>query len=118
MFLENTTIIHSYSELARSGVAVTCPVRTAVRFETGSERYGELNCVQAIGIGEISFDTGRIRYDIYALQALRNCRGARSLYRAIICKDYNSILLRKRLRRAGTAASGRPWISALARGAM
>jgi hypothetical protein len=45
----------------------TCQVRTAVRFETGSERYRELNCVQAVGIGEISFDTGRIRYDIYAL---------------------------------------------------
>ncbi len=45
----------------------TCQVRTAVRFETGAERYRELNCVQAVGIGEISFDTGRITYNIYAL---------------------------------------------------
>jgi hypothetical protein len=45
----------------------TCQVRTAVRFETGAERYRELNNVQAIGIGEISFDTGRIKYNIYAL---------------------------------------------------
>jgi hypothetical protein len=42
-------------------------VRTAVRFETGAQRYQELNCVQAIGIGEISFDTGTIKYNIYAL---------------------------------------------------
>ncbi|HKD69518.1 MAG TPA: DUF3237 domain-containing protein [Candidatus Binataceae bacterium] len=45
----------------------TCQVRTAVRFETGAERYRELNCVQAIGIGEVSFDTGSIKYNIYAL---------------------------------------------------
>ena len=45
----------------------TCQVRTAVRFETGAQRYQELNCVQAIGIGEISFDTGQIKYNIYAL---------------------------------------------------
>jgi len=45
----------------------TCQVRTAVRFETGAQRYRELNNVQAIGIGEISFDTGRITYNIYAL---------------------------------------------------
>jgi hypothetical protein len=44
----------------------TIQVRTAVRFETGAERYRELNCVQAIGIGEVSFDTGRIKYNIYA----------------------------------------------------
>jgi Protein of unknown function (DUF3237) len=42
-------------------------VRTAVRFETGAERYHELNNVQAIGVGEVSFDTGRISYNIYAL---------------------------------------------------
>jgi hypothetical protein len=47
--------------------AGTCQVRTAVRFETGAERYRELNCVQAIGIGEIAFETGKIRYNIYAL---------------------------------------------------
>ncbi len=47
--------------------AGVCQVRTAVRFETGAERYRELNCVQAIGIGEINFETGRIKYNIYAL---------------------------------------------------
>ncbi len=45
----------------------TCQVRTAVRFETGAQRYQELNNVQAIGIGEVSFDTGKIKYNIYAL---------------------------------------------------
>jgi Protein of unknown function (DUF3237) len=45
----------------------TCQVRTAVRFETGAARYSELNRVQAVGIGEISFDTGRIKYNVYAL---------------------------------------------------
>lgn len=45
----------------------TCQVRTAVRFETGAQRYRELNSVQAIGIGEITFDTGLIKYNIYAL---------------------------------------------------
>ncbi len=45
----------------------TIQVRTVVRFETGAQRYQELNCVQAIGIGEIGFDTGTIKYDIYAL---------------------------------------------------
>jgi hypothetical protein len=44
-----------------------CQVRTAVRFETGAQRYGDLNNVQAIGIGEVNFNTGKIRYDIYAL---------------------------------------------------
>ncbi len=58
------------SALAAGGATPTggtCQVRTAVRFETGAQRYRELNNVQAIGIGEISFDTGRIRYNIYAL---------------------------------------------------
>lgn len=45
----------------------TCPVRTAVRFETGAERYRELNQIQAIGIGEINFQTGKIKYNVYAL---------------------------------------------------
>ena len=58
-------------DLRQSGGATpasgTCQVRTAVRFETGAQRYLELNCVQAIGIGEISFDTGKIKYQIYAL---------------------------------------------------
>jgi hypothetical protein len=44
-----------------------CQVRTAVRFETGAGRYRELNDIQAIGIGEINFATGRIKYDVYAL---------------------------------------------------
>jgi len=52
---------------AATPAAGTCQVRTAVRFETGADRYRELNCVQAIGIGEISFDTGKIKYNIYAL---------------------------------------------------
>lgn len=45
----------------------TCPVRTAVRFETGAERYRWLNQVQGIGIGEIAFETGKIKYAMYAL---------------------------------------------------
>jgi len=45
----------------------SCQVRTAVRFETGAERYRELNNVQAIGIGEVNFQTGKIKYSIYAL---------------------------------------------------
>jgi hypothetical protein len=53
--------------VAATPASGTCQVRTAVRLETSSERYRELNCVQAIGIGEISFDTGRIKYNIYAL---------------------------------------------------
>jgi len=44
-----------------------CQVRTAVRFETGAERYRELNCVQAIGVGEVNFATGNIKYNIYAI---------------------------------------------------
>ena len=45
----------------------TYQVRTAVRFETGAQRYQELNNVQAIGIGEVTFETGKIKYNIYAL---------------------------------------------------
>ena len=45
----------------------TSRVRTAVRFETGAERYRSLNQVQAIGIGEVSFETGHIKYQIYGL---------------------------------------------------
>jgi len=57
-------------DLRQTGASTTsgvCQVRTAVRFETGAPRYQELNRVQAVGIGEIDFATGRIRYDIYAL---------------------------------------------------
>jgi hypothetical protein len=57
-------------DLRQTGSSTTsgvCQVRTAVRFETGTPRYQELNRVQAIGIGEIDFATGQIRYDIYAL---------------------------------------------------
>jgi hypothetical protein len=52
------------SPIPGSGV---CQVRTAVRFETGADRYRELNKIQAIGIGEINFATGKIKYNIYAL---------------------------------------------------
>ena len=52
------------SPLPGSGI---CQVRTAVRFETGAGRYRDLNDVQAIGIGEINFATGKIKYNIYAL---------------------------------------------------
>lgn len=45
----------------------TCPVRTAVRFETSAERYRWLNQVQGIGIGEVAFETGNIKYSIYAI---------------------------------------------------
>lgn len=58
-------------DLRSVGAAVTSSgtrqVRTAVRFETGAERYRELNCVQAIGIGEINFASGQIKYNIYAI---------------------------------------------------
>lgn len=43
-----------------------CQARTAVRFETGAERYRWLNQVQAIGIGEMNFATGKIKYSVYA----------------------------------------------------
>ena len=45
----------------------TCPVRTAVRFETTAQRYRWLNQVQGIGIGEVNFATGKISYMIYGL---------------------------------------------------
>jgi len=45
----------------------TCAVRTAVRFEPGAERYRWLNQVQGIGIGEVAFETGKIKYSIYAI---------------------------------------------------
>lgn len=45
----------------------TCPVRTAVRFETSAERYRWLNQLQGIGIGEVAFETGKIKYSIYAI---------------------------------------------------
>jgi len=48
----------------RAGV---CPLRTTVRFETAAEKYLEFNRLQAIGIGEVSFATGHIKYSIYAL---------------------------------------------------
>lgn len=41
-------------------------VRTAPTFETGSEKYGWLNNVQAVGIGLGGGET--VTYDIYALQ--------------------------------------------------
>ena len=47
--------------------AGVCPLRTTVRFETSAENYLDLNKVQAIGIGDVSFATGQIRYSIYAL---------------------------------------------------
>jgi hypothetical protein len=50
-----------------TGGSQAVQVRTAVRFETGAERYCELNNVQAIGIGEVNFETGKIKYEVYAL---------------------------------------------------
>jgi uncharacterized protein DUF3237 len=47
--------------------AGVCPIRTTVRFETSAEKYLDLNSVQAIGIGEVSFASGEIKYSIYAL---------------------------------------------------
>ena len=40
-------------------------IRTAPLFQTGDERYGWLNNVQAVGIGETT-DEG-VKYDIYAV---------------------------------------------------
>jgi Protein of unknown function (DUF3237) len=45
----------------------TCQVRTAIRFETSADRYRELNNVQAVGIGQVTFETGAIRYEVYGL---------------------------------------------------
>jgi Protein of unknown function (DUF3237) len=45
----------------------SCQVRMTARFETGAERYRDLNNVLAIGIGEVNFNTGKIKYEIYAL---------------------------------------------------
>ena len=47
--------------------AGVCPIRTTIRFETSAEKYLDLNRVQAIGIGEVSFATSQIKYGIYAL---------------------------------------------------
>lgn len=44
-----------------------CQIRTTIRFETNEEKYLHLNKVQAIGIGEISFASGQIKYIVYAL---------------------------------------------------
>jgi hypothetical protein len=45
-----------------------CPIRTAVRFETGAERYADLNRTQGIGIGVADFDAQTVSYDIYGLK--------------------------------------------------
>ena len=39
---------------------------TAPQFETGDERYGWLNDIQAVGIG--TFRRGTVTHDIYALR--------------------------------------------------
>jgi hypothetical protein len=41
-------------------------LRTAPQFETGDERYGWLNNVQAVGIG--TFGRGTVTHDVYALR--------------------------------------------------
>ena len=44
------------------------PLRTAIRFETGAERYAYLNRTQGVGIGVADFDAQTVSYDIYALK--------------------------------------------------
>ena len=41
-------------------------LRTAPQFETGDERYGWLNNVQAVGVG--TFGHGTVIHDVYALR--------------------------------------------------
>ena len=41
-------------------------LRTAPQFETGDERYGRLNNIQAVGVG--IFSRGTVTHDIYALR--------------------------------------------------
>jgi Protein of unknown function (DUF3237) len=41
-------------------------LRTAPQFETGDERYGWLNNIQAVGIG--TFGRGSVTHDVYALR--------------------------------------------------
>jgi Protein of unknown function (DUF3237) len=41
-------------------------LRTAPQFETGDERYGWLNNIQAVGIG--TFGRGTVTHDVYALR--------------------------------------------------
>jgi hypothetical protein len=45
-----------------------CPIRTAIRFETGAERYAYLNRTQGFGIGIADFEAQTVSYDIYALK--------------------------------------------------
>lgn len=41
-------------------------LRTAPQFETGDERYGWMNNIQAVGIG--TFSRGNVIHDVYALR--------------------------------------------------
>lgn len=62
------TGILDMSKAAGAAPPGKCPIRTAVRFETGAERYANLNRTQGIGIGVADFDEQTVSYDIYALK--------------------------------------------------
>jgi hypothetical protein len=62
------TGILDLSKAPASGSPGRCPIRTGVRFETGTERYAFLNRTQGVGIGVADFDAHTVSYDIYALK--------------------------------------------------
>jgi hypothetical protein len=62
---DGAAILMTYSGIGvpkDGGIAV----RTAPQFETGDERYGWLNNVQAVGVG--LFARGAVTHDVYALR--------------------------------------------------
>jgi hypothetical protein len=62
---DGAVILMTYSGIGvpKEGAMV---LRTAPQFETGDERYGWLNNIQAVGVG--TFDRGSVTHDVYALQ--------------------------------------------------
>ena len=62
---DGAAILMTYSGIGvpKEGAMV---LRTAPQFETGDERYGWLNNIQAVGIG--TFSRGNVIHDVYALR--------------------------------------------------
>jgi Protein of unknown function (DUF3237) len=62
---DGAVILMTYSGIGvpKEGAMV---LRTAPQFETGDERYGWLNNIQAVGVG--TFGRGSVTHDVYALR--------------------------------------------------
>ena len=62
---DGAVILMTYSGIGISTEG-SMSLRTAPQFETGDERHGWLNNVQAVGVG--NFGRGTVTHDVYALR--------------------------------------------------